>query len=162
MILDNSTLSGAIPDTTNPMANLQVGGWDGLNPGLGVIGADGVARSLLVANQPYVKRPSIFIMLTYPMAFNYYNNKAELINAIAAEAGLSKVDAKKALDAVVKSVSDALVAGDKVSLVGFGTFSVAERAARPGINPATKQAITIEAKKVAKFKAGAELTAAIN
>ena len=81
MILDNSTLSGAIPDTTNPMANLQVGGWDGLNPGLGVIGADGVARSLLVANQPYVKRPSIFIMLTYPMAFNYYNNKAELINA---------------------------------------------------------------------------------
>jgi len=89
-------------------------------------------------------------------------NKTELINAIAAEAGLSKVDAKKALDAVVKSVSDALVAGDKVSLVGFGTFSVAERAARPGINPATKQPITIAAKKVAKFKAGAELTAAVN
>lgn len=89
-------------------------------------------------------------------------NKSELINAIAAEAGLSKVDAKKALDAVVKSVSDALVAGDKVSLVGFGTFSVAERAARPGINPATKQPITIAAKKVAKFKAGAELTAAVN
>jgi len=89
-------------------------------------------------------------------------NKTELINAIAAEAGLSKIDAKKALDAVVKSVSDALIAGDKVSLVGFGTFSVAERAARPGINPATKQAITIAAKKVAKFKAGAELSAAIN
>ncbi|MDR3651437.1 MAG: HU family DNA-binding protein [Paludibacter sp.] len=89
-------------------------------------------------------------------------NKAELINAIAAEAGLSKVDAKKALDAVVKSVSDALVSGDKVSLVGFGTFSVAERAARPGINPATKQPIKIAAKKVAKFKAGAELTAAVN
>lgn len=91
-----------------------------------------------------------------------FMNKAELINAIAAEAGFSKVDAKKALDAVVKSVSDALIAGDKVSLVGFGTFSVAERAARPGINPATKQAITIEAKKVAKFKAGAELSGAIN
>ncbi len=89
-------------------------------------------------------------------------NKAELINAIAAEAGLSKVDAKKALDAVVKSVSDALVAGDKVSLVGFGTFSVAARSARSGINPATKQAITIEAKKVAKFKAGADLASAIN
>ena len=89
-------------------------------------------------------------------------NKAELINAIAAESGLSKVDAKKALDAVLKSVSDALVAGDKVSLVGFGTFSVAERAARPGINPATKQPITIEAKKVAKFKAGAELSSSIN
>jgi DNA-binding protein HU-beta len=89
-------------------------------------------------------------------------NKAELINAIAAEAGLTKVDAKKALEAVVKSVSDALVSGDKVSLIGFGTFSVAERASRPGINPATKQPITIAAKKVAKFKAGAELSAAIN
>lgn len=89
-------------------------------------------------------------------------NKAELVSAIAAEAGLSKVDAKKALDAVVKSVSDALVAGDKVSLVGFGTFSVADRAARSGINPATKQPITIAAKKVAKFKAGAELTSAVN
>ena len=89
-------------------------------------------------------------------------NKAELINAIAADAGLSKVDAKKALDAVVKSVSDALVSGEKVSLVGFGTFSVAERSARPGINPAAKQPIQIAAKKVAKFKAGAELTAAVN
>ena len=89
-------------------------------------------------------------------------NKAELINAIAEEAGLSKVDAKKALEAVVKSVSDALVAGDKVSLVGFGTFSVSERAERSGINPATKEAITISAKKVAKFKAGAELSASIN
>jgi DNA-binding protein HU-beta len=89
-------------------------------------------------------------------------NKAELINAIAAEAGLSKVDAKKALEAFVKSVSDALVAGDKVSLIGFGTFAVSERASRSGINPATKQTITIAAKKVAKFKAGAELTAAVN
>lgn len=89
-------------------------------------------------------------------------NKAELINAIAAEAGLSKVDAKKALDATIKVVSDALVAGDKVSLIGFGTFSVAERTARTGINPKTKQAIKIAAKKVAKFKAGAELSAAVN
>ncbi len=89
-------------------------------------------------------------------------NKAELINAIAAEAGLSKVDAKKALDATVKVISDALVAGDKVSLIGFGTFSVAERTARQGINPKTKQSIKIEAKKVAKFKAGAELSAAVN
>lgn len=89
-------------------------------------------------------------------------NKAELINAIADEAGLSKADAKKALDATVKAVSDALIAGDKVSLVGFGTFSVSERTARQGINPKTKEAITIEAKKVAKFKAGAELAAAVN
>ncbi|KKS67410.1 MAG: Bacterial nucleoid protein Hbs [Parcubacteria group bacterium GW2011_GWC2_42_6] len=89
-------------------------------------------------------------------------NKAELINAIAEGAGLSKVDAKKALDATVKAVSNALVAGDKVSLIGFGTFSVAERSARQGINPKTKKAIKIAAKKVAKFKAGAELSAAVN
>jgi DNA-binding protein HU-beta len=89
-------------------------------------------------------------------------NKSELINAIAEQAGITKVDAKKALEAAVKSVSDALVAGDKISLVGFGTFSVSERSARTGINPATKQAIQISAKKVAKFKAGSELSAAIN
>lgn len=85
-------------------------------------------------------------------------NKAELINAIAAEAGLSKVDTKKALDAFVQSVSDALKAGDKVALVGFGSFSVAQRSARTGINPATKKPIKIAAKKVVKFKAGAELS----
>lgn len=89
-------------------------------------------------------------------------NKAELINAIAEGADLSKVDAKKALEATVKAISDALVAGDKVSLIGFGTFSVAERSARQGINPKTKQTIQIAAKKVAKFKAGAELSSAVN
>lgn len=89
-------------------------------------------------------------------------NKAELINAIAVESGLSKADAKKALDATIKAVSDVLVAGDKISLIGFGTFSVSERGERQGINPRTKQAIKIEAKKVAKFKPGAELSAAIN
>ncbi len=89
-------------------------------------------------------------------------NKAELISAIAEEAGFTKIEAKKALEAVVKSVSDALVAGDKISLVGFGTFSVSERSARTGINPSNKQPIQIAAKKIAKFKAGAELSAAIN
>lgn len=84
-------------------------------------------------------------------------NKADLINAIAAEAGISKAEAKKALEAVVENISNALVAGDKVALVGFGTFSVAERAARQGVNPATGKPIQIEAKKIAKFKAGAEL-----
>ena len=79
-------------------------------------------------------------------------NKAELINAIAEGAGLSKVDAKKALDATVKAVSNALVAGDKVSLIGFGTFSVAERSARQGINPKTKKAIKIAAKKLLNLK----------
>ena len=85
-------------------------------------------------------------------------NKADLINAIAAESGLSKADSKKALDAFVSSVTGALKGGDKVSLVGVGTFSVSERT---GINPSTKQAITIPAKKVAKFKAGAELSEAV-
>jgi DNA-binding protein HU-beta len=89
-------------------------------------------------------------------------NKTELVEKIAAGAGLSKVDAKKALDAAVKAVKEALVAGDKVALVGFGTFAVAKRPAREGINPATKAKIKIAAKKVAKFKAGAELADALN
>ena len=89
-------------------------------------------------------------------------NKTELIEKIAEGSGLSKVDSKKALDAAVAAIKDALVAGDKIQLVGFGTFSVSERPAREGINPATKQKIQIAAKKVAKFKAGAELADAIN
>ena len=80
-------------------------------------------------------------------------NKSELISAMAAEAQMSK--------AFISSVTNAMKAGDKVALVGFGTFSVSERAARTGINPSTKAAITIPAKKVAKFKAGAELSAAV-
>lgn len=89
-------------------------------------------------------------------------NKTELINAIAAKAGLTKADAKAALDATVEAISEAMKAGDKVALLGFGTFSVSERPERQGINPATKATITIPAKKVAKFKAGAELDKAIN
>ena len=85
-------------------------------------------------------------------------NKSELINAIAEKAGLSKADAKKALEAFTGAVEEALVAGDKVALVGFGTFSINEKGERTGINPKTKEAITIAAKKVVKFKAGAELT----
>ncbi len=88
-------------------------------------------------------------------------NKAELINAIAEESGLSKTDSKKALEALVSSITKALKEGDKVALVGFGTFQVSERSERTGINPSTKQTITIPAKKVAKFKAGAELSAAV-
>lgn len=88
-------------------------------------------------------------------------NKSELIDKIAAAAGLSKADSKKALDATTAAIKDALAAGDKVQLVGFGTFSVAERPAREGINPATKAKIKIAAKKIAKFKAGAELADAV-
>ncbi len=89
-------------------------------------------------------------------------NKTELIEKIATGSELSKADAKKALDATVAAIKDALVAGDKISLVGFGTFSVNERPAREGINPATKEKIQIAAKKVIKFKAGAELNDAVN
>ena len=89
-------------------------------------------------------------------------NKTELIDAIAAGAGLSKADAKKSLDAAVAAIKDELAKGGKVQLVGFGTFAVSERPAREGINPATKQKIQIAAKKVAKFKAGAELVDAVN
>ena len=88
-------------------------------------------------------------------------NKTELIDQIAAGAGLTKVDSKKALDATVEAIKKALKKGDKVQLVGFGTFSVTKKPAREGINPATKQKIKIAAKKVAKFKAGAELAAAL-
>ena len=89
-------------------------------------------------------------------------NKTELIDKIAAGAEISKAQAKAALDATTSALKDALVAGDKIQLVGFGTFSVNERPAREGINPATKEKIQIAAKKVAKFKAGAELADAIN
>ena len=88
-------------------------------------------------------------------------NKSELIEKIAANAGLTKADSKKALDATLAAIKDALAADEKVALVGFGTFAVSERLAREGINPATKEKIQIAAKKVAKFKAGAELNAAL-
>ena len=88
-------------------------------------------------------------------------NKSELIEKIAANAGLTKADSKKALDATLAAIKDALAADEKVALVGFGTFAVSERPAREGINPATKEKIQIAAKKVAMFKAGAELHAAL-
>ena len=84
-------------------------------------------------------------------------NKAELIDAMAGEAKLTKADAKKALDAFIKATSVALKKGDRVALVGFGSFAVAKRAARKGRNPQTGKEIKIAAKKVVKFKAGNEL-----
>ena len=88
-------------------------------------------------------------------------NKTDLVNALAAK-GLSKADSKTAVDTVLESIAGALKAGDKVALIGFGTFSLNERPAREGINPATKEKITIAAKTVVKFKAGAELADAVN
>ncbi len=89
-------------------------------------------------------------------------NKSQLIDAVAEKAGLSKADAKKSVEAFVATVEDTLKAGDKLALVGFGSFSISERSARTGINPQTKATIQIPAKKVVKFKAGAELAAAVN
>ncbi len=86
-------------------------------------------------------------------------NKAELVSKIADDSGLSKSQANAALDAFTDAVGKALKSGDKVTLVGFGTFSVSKRKARTGRNPKTGAAIKIKAKKVARFKAGKELSA---
>lgn len=85
-------------------------------------------------------------------------NKAELVDAIASSAKLSKADAKKALDGFIETTTKALKKGDRVALVGFGSFSVTKRAARKGRNPQTGKEITIKAKNVVRFKAGAELS----
>jgi len=89
-------------------------------------------------------------------------NKAQLVDAMASRAGLSKADAKKALEAFVGATTDAMKGGDRVAMVGFGTFSVSERAARKGRNPQTGATIDIAAKKVPKFSAGAELKKAVD
>jgi DNA-binding protein HU-beta len=85
-------------------------------------------------------------------------NKSELIAAIASHAKLTKADAKKAVEAFVVTTSKALKKGERVALVGFGSFAVAKRAARTGRNPQTGKNIKIAAKKVVKFKAGKELS----
>ncbi|MBP6344645.1 HU family DNA-binding protein [Neisseriaceae bacterium CLB008] len=81
-------------------------------------------------------------------------NKSELIEAIAAESGLTKADAGKALDALTQTVTDTLKKGDSVSLIGFGTFKVSNRAERQGRNPKTGEPLTIKAAKVPSFSAG--------
>lgn len=88
-------------------------------------------------------------------------NKAELISAIAEKSGFSKVQAKTALEAFMCATTDALKTGEKVSLVGFGTFAVNKRAARKGRNPQTKKEMEIPAKNVVKFKPGADLAASV-
>lgn len=89
-------------------------------------------------------------------------NKTELIAAVAEQAALSKKDAEKAINAVVASIAGALEDGDKVQLVGFGTFEVRARGARTGKNPRTGEAIKIAASKVPAFKAGKALKDAVN
>ena len=89
-------------------------------------------------------------------------NKTELIAAMSEEAGLTKKDAEKALDAFTNTVSKALTAGDKVQLVGFGTFETTKRAAREGRNPQTGKTVKIAASVVPKFKAGKALKDIVN
>ncbi|MGJ7030611.1 HU family DNA-binding protein [Niabella hirudinis] len=88
-------------------------------------------------------------------------NKAELIDKISGDAGITKTQANTVLDSFVEAVTKTLKKGDKVTLVGFGTFSVTKRAARNGRNPQTGAVIKIKAKKVARFKAGKELASKI-
>ncbi len=89
-------------------------------------------------------------------------NKKELIESIAEAADISKAAAEKALNGTLAAIAESLKKGEKVTLVGFGTFSVSKREARQGRNPQTGKAINIPAKKVAKFKAGSKLSEAIN
>ncbi|WP_449389523.1 HU family DNA-binding protein [Dinghuibacter silviterrae] len=101
------------------------------------------------------KKPAIFVSAKiYPTM-----NKAELVAKIAEDAGITKTQANASLDSFVEAVTKTLKGGGKVTLVGFGTFSVTKRAARNGRNPQTGAVIKIKAKKVAKFKAGKELAA---
>ena len=88
-------------------------------------------------------------------------NKTQLVDAIASEAGITKTDARKSLDAFIKVTGNALAGGDKIALVGFGSFAVAKKPGRTGRNPRTGASIKIAAKNVVKFRAGAELNALV-
>ena len=89
-------------------------------------------------------------------------NKSQLVDAMAKDAGISKSAAKKALESFLNNVEGALKKGNKVALIGFGSFSVITRPSRKGRNPRTGEMITIPAKKVVKFKAGSELSKSVN
>lgn len=88
--------------------------------------------------------------------------KTDLINAIAEKAGLTKTDARKALEATTETITETVGKGEKVTLVGWGTFSVARRSERNSTNPSTRQPMVVPAKNVVKFKAGVELSKVVN
>src|SRR5687767_11528087 len=122
-----------------------------------------VRRDLMCLNFQLKKfrwmgKASKFVLFQKRLKF-YIMNKAELINKVADDAGVTKTQANAALDAFVEAVTKTLKGGGKVTLVGFGTFSVSKRAARNGRNPQTGEVIKIKARKVARFKAGKELSA---
>lgn len=89
-------------------------------------------------------------------------NKADLVNSISEQTGLTKTKSNQVVDAMTTIIADALAKGDKVTLVGFGSFTTSERSARKGRNPKTGEVIEIPSKRVAKFKAGSELTKSVN
>ena len=89
-------------------------------------------------------------------------NKADLVNSLSENTGLTKTKSNEVIDVIVSTISEALRSGDKVTLVGFGTFTTTQRDARKGRNPKTGETIEIPAKRVAKFKAGTELTKSVN
>ena len=109
------------------------------------------------ADYVYICENNTIYGTKYKTLPNTKGNKSEFISAVAEKSGLSKVDAKKAVEAFVDTVSNELKEGGKVALLGFGSFSVSEKAARKGVNPKTKETIEIAARKAVKFKAGAEL-----
>lgn len=88
-------------------------------------------------------------------------NKTEFIDAVSAKAGLSKADGKKAVDAMVETILSEMEKGEKVSILGFGSFTVVDKAPRKGVNPRTKEVIDIPARKVIKFKPGAEMLSSV-
>jgi DNA-binding protein HU-beta len=109
----------------------------------------------------FVAIKNLIYLLLFKKSNKIIMNKAELITKMADDAGVTKTQANAALDSFVEAVTKTLKGGGKVTLVGFGTFSVSKRAARNGRNPQTGAVIKIKAKKVAKFKAGKELSAKI-
>ncbi|WP_223918627.1 HU family DNA-binding protein [Hallella multisaccharivorax] len=104
----------------------------------------------------------VIIEKSYSFINNTTMTKADLIKKIAEGAGITSAEAKKALNATTEAIKDALVKGEKLQLIGFGTFSVNERSAREGKNPRTGEVLHIAARKVAKFKAGTELDKQLN
>jgi DNA-binding protein HU-beta len=117
------------------------------------------AYTKLIFKKKFVAFKNRLYLLQLKNSKKIIMNKAELISKLADDAGITKTQANAALDSFVAAVTKTLKGGGKVTLVGFGTFSVSKRAARNGRNPQTGAVIKIKAKKVAKFKAGKELSA---
>jgi DNA-binding protein HU-beta len=120
-----------------------------------------IYKNIFPGKKYFVAIKNLLYLSYYKFFKKLIMNKAELIAKLADDAGITKTQANATVDSFVDAVTKTLKKGDKVTLVGFGTFSVSKRAARNGRNPQTGAVIKIKAKKVAKFKAGKELSAKI-